>query len=105
MILVTGGTGFVGKVLIRHLVESDYPVRTLIRASKESPDLPRGIPVDAAVSSLSDERGLRAAMVGVDTVYHLASEEWSGARASAARCIHLPGGSCRSGACIACSDA
>lgn len=81
MILVTGGTGFVGKVLIRHLVESDYPVRTLIRASKESPDLPRGIPVDAAVSSLSDERGLRAAMVGVDTVYHLASEEWSGARA------------------------
>lgn len=81
MILVTGGTGFIGKALIRQLVESEYPVRTLIRASKESPDLPRGIPVEATVSSLSDERGLRAAMVGVDIVYHLASEEWRGARA------------------------
>jgi uncharacterized protein YbjT (DUF2867 family) len=38
--------------------------------------------VDVAVSSLSDERGLRAAMVGVDTIYHLISGEWRGARAN-----------------------
>jgi len=81
MILVTGGTGFVGKVLIRQLAENDYPVRTLIRPSQDSPDLPTGIPVEVAVSSLTDERGLRGAMVGVDTVYHLASAEWRGARA------------------------
>lgn len=81
MILVTGGTGFIGRALIRHLVESDYEVRTLIRPSEQSPDLPRGIPIEAAVSSLSDERGIRAAMVGVDTVYHLAGAEWRGARA------------------------
>lgn len=82
MILVTGGTGFVGKALIRHLVEAGYPVRTLIRPSSKSPSLPRGVAVDVAVSSLNDERGLRAAMVGVDTVFHLAGGEWHGPRAS-----------------------
>ena len=82
MILVTGGTGFVGKALIRHLVELGYPVRSLIRPSKRSPNLPRGVAVDVTVSSLNDERGLRAAMVGVKTVYHLASGEWRGPRAS-----------------------
>jgi uncharacterized protein YbjT (DUF2867 family) len=82
MILITGGTGFIGKALIRHLTEMSYPVRTLIRPSPRSPALPVGVPVEVAVSSLSDERGLRAAMVGVDTVFHLASSERQGARSS-----------------------
>lgn len=82
MILVTGGTGFIGRVLIRHLVELGYPVRTLIRPSQTSPNLPMGVPVDVAVSSLTDERSLRAAMVGIDTVFHLASGEWRGPRES-----------------------
>jgi len=82
MILVTGGTGFIGKALIRNLVGASYPVRTLIRPSSESPDLPRGVPVQVAVSSLNDMRGLRAAMVGVDVVYHLAGVERRGAYAS-----------------------
>jgi len=81
MILVTGGTGFIGQALIRHLVEVGHEVRTLIRPSSKSPNLPRGVPVDVTVSSLSDERGLRAAMVGVDTIFHLASVERQGARA------------------------
>jgi NADH dehydrogenase len=82
MILVTGGTGFIGKALIRNLVESGYEVRTLIRPSAKSPGLPRGVAVDVAVSSLNDSRGLRAAMVGVDTVFHLASGEFFGPRAN-----------------------
>jgi uncharacterized protein YbjT (DUF2867 family) len=81
MILVTGGTGFIGRALVRHLVELEYPVRTLIRPSQSSPNLPRGVPVDVAVSSLNDERGLRAAMVNVDTIFHLISGEWKGPRA------------------------
>jgi uncharacterized protein YbjT (DUF2867 family) len=81
MILVTGGTGFIGRALIRHLVDLGYPVRTLIRPSQSSPKLPRSVAVDVAVSSFSDERGLRAAMVGVDVIYHLASGEWHGPRA------------------------
>lgn len=80
MILITGGTGFIGRALTRHLVEHDQRVRILIRASPHSPDLPRGLPLEVAVSSILDERSLRAAMLGVDVVYHLASEEWRGAR-------------------------
>jgi uncharacterized protein YbjT (DUF2867 family) len=82
MILVTGGTGFIGKILISQLTELGYPVRTLVRPSHRTPDLPRKVPVEIAVTSLADARGLRAAMVGVDTVYHLVSGEWKGPRAS-----------------------
>lgn len=81
MILVTGATGFIGRVLVRHLVEAGYPVRTLIRPSPRTPRLPLGVPVDAAVVGLGDTRGLRAALRGVDTIFHLASAEGQGARA------------------------
>ena len=81
MILVTGGTGFIGRVLIRQLVSSGNQVRTLVRPSRKSPNLPKGVPVEAAVCSLRDERGLRAAMKGVDVVYHLAGTETGGSRA------------------------
>ncbi len=82
MILVTGGTGFIGRALIRHLAEAGYPVRLLIRPSKKSPNLPKGVPVEVAVSNLTDPRGIRSAMQDVDIVYHLAGVEWHGARAS-----------------------
>jgi uncharacterized protein YbjT (DUF2867 family) len=78
MILITGGTGFVGQALTRHLVEAGYPVRLLIRPSHQTPKIPTGISVEVAVSSLSDERSLRAAMIGVDAVYHLVGGEWRG---------------------------
>jgi NADH dehydrogenase len=81
MILVTGGTGFVGRSLVRQLTEAGYPVRVLIRPSADSPALPTGVAMEVAVSSLSDERGLLAAMKGVDVVYHLAGAEWRGAQA------------------------
>jgi uncharacterized protein YbjT (DUF2867 family) len=81
-ILVTGGTGFIGQALVRHLADAGHKVRILLRASTQSPTLPQSLPVEVAVSSLDDERGLRAAMVGVDIVYHLAGAEWRGAYAS-----------------------
>ena len=82
MILVTGGTGFIGRVLVRHLTEAGHPVRLLIRPSKQSPTLPRGVPVEVAVSTLTDARSIQSAMIDVDTVYHLAGVEWQGAHAS-----------------------
>ncbi len=82
MILVTGGTGFIGKVLVRQLTEAGYPVRLLIRPAKQSPKLPKGVPVEVAVSNLTDARSLRSAMMDVDVVYHLAGVEWHGAHAS-----------------------
>jgi NADH dehydrogenase len=82
MILVTGGTGFAGRALVRQLVASGQRVRTLIRPSPRTPDLPRGVPVEVAVVALNDERGLRAALRGVNVIYHLAGAEQQGARAN-----------------------
>jgi len=73
MILVTGGTGFIGYALITHLIHSGEPVRILVRPSAQSPNLPHGVALDVAICSLTDERGLQAAMQGVDVIFHLAS--------------------------------
>ena len=81
MILVTGGTGFVGRALIRQLTAAGYEVRTLLRPSPHSPRLPLGVAVDVVLCSLNDERGLRAAMKGVNVIYHLAGSEQLGSRA------------------------
>jgi NADH dehydrogenase len=82
MILVTGATGFIGRSLVRELSEAGYPLRALIRPSRRSPRLPRGIPVEVAVVSLADTRGLRAALNDVDVIFHLASAEWHGRHAN-----------------------
>ena len=81
-VLVTGGTGFIGRALIQQLTAAGHQVRTLVRPSQNTPNLPKGVPVEAIVAGLKDERGLRAAMVDVDTVVHLAGAEWKGAYAS-----------------------
>jgi uncharacterized protein YbjT (DUF2867 family) len=82
MILLTGGTGFIGRVLTRQLVETGHQVRILLRPSLRTPRLPTGVPVEVAVTSLSDVQGLRAAMRGVKTIYHLAGGEGEGGRAN-----------------------
>jgi NADH dehydrogenase len=82
MILVTGGTGFIGKNLIDSLIASGYQVRTLLKPSQKTPDLPKGVPVEAVVCSLNDERGLRAALKGIDIVFHLAGSERLSSRAN-----------------------
>lgn len=80
MILVTGATGFIGRTLIRQLSSIGLPLRTLIRPSRRTPRLPKGVPVEVAVVSLADVRGLRAALRDVDVVFHLASAENQGSR-------------------------
>lgn len=80
MILITGGTGFIGRSLIRHLTGAGYQIRTLIRPSKTTPVLPKGLPYDIVIASMGDLRGIRAAMSGVSTVIHLVTGENKGSK-------------------------
>ena len=70
MILVTGGTGFVGGHLVHELRGRDLPVRCLVR------DARRGSKVAAwgcelAEGDLTDPESLHRAVAGADTVIHL----------------------------------
>lgn len=81
VILVTGGTGFIGRHLVKSLVESGQEVRILLKPSSESPRFPKGIPVEVAISSLTDIQGIKAALKGIREVYHLAGAERNGTSA------------------------
>jgi NADH dehydrogenase len=78
MILITGATGFVGRALLPRLAHSGFEARILLRPSRRNPRLPKGLSVHVALAALDDERGLRTALVGVDTIIHLAGDEWRG---------------------------
>jgi len=79
--MITGGTGFIGNVLIRHLSDLGYPIKLLLRPAQESPKLPKGLPMEVAVASLNDQKSLRAVMKDVDVIYHLVSAESFGREA------------------------
>jgi uncharacterized protein YbjT (DUF2867 family) len=76
MILVTGGTGFIGQALIRRLVSEGHSVRTLLRPGNRNPNLPKGISIEVAISNIRDAKNLRSALINVKTVFHLVSGSW-----------------------------
>ena len=81
MILVTGGTGFLGGYLVRHLAELGKPYRLLLQPGIDQQNLPRQTKMDVTVSSLNDERGLKSALQGVEVIFHLVGVERAGVRA------------------------
>ncbi|HEV7782972.1 MAG TPA: SDR family NAD(P)-dependent oxidoreductase [Chitinophagaceae bacterium] len=75
MILVTGGTGFLGSYLLKHLVEKGLPVRAIRRSNKPLPWIPAGIldKVEWVDGDVLDVVALQEAMENVDTVIHSAA--------------------------------
>lgn len=67
--LVTGATGFIGRHLVRKLVESGWRVRALVRKEDESGLLDR---CEQCLGTLQDQETLNTACEGVDVVFHLA---------------------------------
>ena len=70
MILVTGGTGFIGSHLLEGLARSSVAVRCFLRPKTTPRRLPEG--VQQAFGDLASGQGLEDALTGVETVIHLA---------------------------------
>lgn len=70
MILVTGGTGFIGSHLIRRMSEEGIPVRALIRDSNNA-DRVRNIGAVPVVGDIANRASLDKAVFGADRVVHL----------------------------------
>ena len=70
-ILVTGGTGFIGRHLVQTLVQQGHTVRCLVRPSSQVQPLAE-LGVERITADLRDEMQLTQAVRGSDVVYHLA---------------------------------
>ncbi len=69
MILVTGGTGFVGSHLVRRLAQEKIQTRCLVRKTSSLERLPRGIEV--VYGDVNDKESLKKATENVKAVIHL----------------------------------
>ena len=70
MILVTGGTGFVGGHVVHALRQAGRPVRCLVRNRRKAGRL-AAQGCELAEGDVTDPAGLRRAIEGVDVVVHL----------------------------------
>ncbi len=70
MILVTGGTGFVGGHLIRRLRQEGLPVRTLTRHPDRAQPL-KDLGVEVVLGDISEKVSLEKAAEGIERVIHL----------------------------------
>lgn len=74
-VLVLGGTGFIGKYLVRTLTQQDYGVRVVTRSLSSGEIALAGLPVELVQGALDDPAFLDKSMDGIDVVYDLAKTE------------------------------
>jgi nucleoside-diphosphate-sugar epimerase len=79
---VTGGTGFIGKRVVRQLVERDYEVVCLARSPEQAVHL-RELGAALVAGDVTDQDSMRQGMSGADVVFHLAAWHESGLPPSA----------------------
>ena len=75
--LVTGGTGFIGKNLVEHLITQNHEVKIVDRISESRVRQifnTSDFPFEYFKADVSEESELMDAMKGTDVVYHLAAK-------------------------------
>ncbi len=70
MILVTGGSGFVGGHVVHALRQAERPVRCLVRNKRKAATLAT-LGCELVEGDMTDPAGVRRAVEGVDVVVHL----------------------------------
>jgi NADH dehydrogenase len=90
MILVTGGTGFVGRHLIRRLCGSGEAVRCLVRPGSPGLEWLQSHPVEVVPGHLLDADAVAAACQGIRRIIHLAAPIHEGRQAVVVR-VHREG--------------
>jgi dihydroflavonol-4-reductase len=82
LVLVTGGSGFIGSHCILQLLQAGYRVRTTVRSLEREPDVrsmlrvggvEAGDALSFAVANLTSDMGWTQAVAGCDYVLHVAS--------------------------------
>jgi len=71
-VLVFGGTGFIGKHLVKELVRNGHNVRMLARNPNSIPDDLRNAQVEVVPGNMANPADLERALRGIQYVYHLA---------------------------------
>jgi predicted dehydrogenase/nucleoside-diphosphate-sugar epimerase len=74
-VLVLGGTGFIGKHLVRALSDHGLGVRVATRNMNGGQLALAGIPVELVIGDISDPGFMRQALTGIRYVYHLAKAD------------------------------
>ncbi|HLT48251.1 MAG TPA: NAD-dependent epimerase/dehydratase family protein [Rubricoccaceae bacterium] len=87
---VTGGTGFIGGVLIRQLRAAGHDVVALVRDVKKAAPL-EALGVELAQGDVTQRGTLRAPMMGADGVFHVAAWYEVGTDPSRAEAINVEG--------------
>jgi nucleoside-diphosphate-sugar epimerase/predicted dehydrogenase len=74
-VLVIGGTGFIGRALVKRLIAEGKGVRILSRSGRSAALALSGMPVEIMTGHYGDEAALTPALKGIEVVYHLAKCE------------------------------
>ena len=68
---VTGATGFIGGVIAKQLIKNGHEVHASVRDLNKADEL-KNLGVKLFQGDVTDKESMRAAMTGVDGVYHVA---------------------------------
>jgi nucleoside-diphosphate-sugar epimerase len=74
-VLVLGGTGFIGRELIRQLLAAGYCVRAMVRGAGGVLEELDNSHLEIVRGDIRQERDLKSAMQGIEFVYHLATSD------------------------------